>query len=330
MKARVSPVWWPLVAAASPLLVPFVMAKNRRFRADLAEAQARNQRRLDAARALDLPELEFLELTVIVEGKAEPGFAQDAAVSYLFRTDRGSLLFDVGFGPERPAFGGNASRLGVTLAAVDAMALSHLHLDHMGGLSAVRAKRVLLAPELGPASGQKCYLPAAATAEGFDCEVIEAPRLLAAGIATTGPLARSIFFMGMVEEQALVARLKGKGLVVFTGCGHPGIEPILQMVRRLCREPLYAFGGGLHFPITDGRGNRAGIRLQTILGTGKPPWRRVTDRDLDGVIETLNRAGPSKVYLSAHDTCDHALARLERELRATAVVLKAGATVRID
>ncbi len=248
----------------------------------------------------------------------------------LFRTDRGSLLFDVGFGPEHPALGHNAARLGVALSQVDALAISHLHLDHVGGLAASRAGQVHLAQELGRASGQKCYLPAAAAADGFDCEVVTAPRMLSAGVATTGPLARSIFFMGLTEEQALVARLRGKGLVVFTGCGHPGIGLILELVRRLSDEPIYAVGGGLHFPITDSRGSRAGIRLQMILGTGKPPWLRITDRDLDPVIAALNAAGPSRVYLSAHDSCDHALMRMERELTAETLVLKAGSTYRIE
>ncbi len=330
VKARISPTWWPLMLVASPLLALFLIAKNRRFRKDKAEAERSNRRRIDAAGRLELPELKFVEVTVLVEGKAEPGFLDDAGVSYLFRTDRGSLLFDVGFGPTRPALGHNAKRLGITLTAADALAVSHLHVDHMGGIPAMRARTVVPGPELGSGGGRKCYLPAAATADGFDCEVVEGPRLLSAGIATTGPLARSIFFMGLTEEQALVARLKGRGLVVFTGCGHPGIGPILEMVRRISDDRIYAFGGGLHFPITDSRISRAGIRLQMILGTGKPPWRKVRDCDLDEAIEALNGVGPSKVYLSPHDSCDHALARLARGLEAGTIVLKAGATYRID
>ncbi len=66
-----------------------------------------------------------------------------------------------------------------------------------------------------------------------------------------------------------------------------------------------------------------------ILGTGKPPWLRITDRDLDLVIKALNAAGPSQVCLSAHDSCDHTLMRLERELTAKTVILKAGSTYRI-
>ena len=127
-------------------------------------------------------------------------------------------------------------------------------------------------------------------------------------------------------EQALLFRLKGKGLVVFTGCGHPTIEVILEMVDRLSNEPLYAVGGGLHFPVTGGRGNRAGIQFQTMIGTGKPPWQRITDEDLSRTIAAINSARPRRVYLSGHDTCDHALDRMMRELDAETEVLEAGAT----
>ena len=141
-------------------------------------------------------------------------------------------------------------------------------------------------------------------------------------------MARSLFLFGYTEEQALLARVKDKGLVVFTGCGHPTIEVVLEMVGRLFDEPLYAVGGGLHFPVTRGRGNRAGIQFQTIIGTGKPPWQRITGEDLDRTITAINRASPKRVYLSGHDTCDHSLDRMKRELDAETEVLRAGATYR--
>jgi len=174
-----------------------------------------------------------------------------------------------------------------------------------------------------------CFLPDKAEAKGFKAELVERPRLLAAGIASTGPLARSLFLFGHTEEQALLARVKDKGLVVFTGCGHPTIEVILEMVGRLSKEPLYAIGGGLHFPVTGGRGNRAGIQFQTIIGTGKPAWQRITDEDLSRTIAAINDAGPKKVYLSGHDTCDYALDRMKKELRSETEVLNAGATYRL-
>jgi 7,8-dihydropterin-6-yl-methyl-4-(beta-D-ribofuranosyl)aminobenzene 5'-phosphate synthase len=173
-----------------------------------------------------------------------------------------------------------------------------------------------------------CFLPDRAEAKGFKAELVERPQLLTAGIASTGPLARSLFMFGYTEEQALLARVKDKGLVVFTGCGHPTIELVLEMVGRLSNERLYAIGGGLHFPVTGGRGNRAGIQFQMIIGTGKPPWQRITDEDLSRTITAINGAKSKKVYLSGHDTCDHSLDRMKKELKAETEVLKAGATYR--
>ena len=328
MSFRVSPLWWPFLGVASPIIVPFLIAKNRRFKKNLKLAGELNRDRLRQAEPFDVPELNFLELTVLVEEKTEESFLGDAGVSYLFRSDQGSLLYDVGFGPERPALAHNAAKLGIKLDQVDSLCISHLHPDHMGGLKASRAKCVTVPKELDMPKGQPCFLPDKANAEGYKCELIDKPRLLTGGIATTGPLARSLFFFGLTEEQALIAHLKGKGLVIFTGCGHPTIELIVQMVNRLSKEPIYIIGGGLHFPITGGRGNRAGIQFQTVIGTGKPVWQRITDDDLSSTITALNKFNPSKVFLSSHDSCDHFLTRMKHELKAETEVLKAGKTYR--
>jgi 7,8-dihydropterin-6-yl-methyl-4-(beta-D-ribofuranosyl)aminobenzene 5'-phosphate synthase len=182
---------------------------------------------------------------------------------------------------------------------------------------------------LGESRGKPCFLPDEAGANNFSAEIVKEPRLLAAGIASIGPLARSLFFFGWTEEQALLARLKDRGLVVFSGCGHPTIEVILEMVRHLSSEPVYAIGGGLHFPVTRGRGDYKGIQVQMIFGTGKPPWQRVTDDDLSRTISSINAASPQKVFFSAHDSCDYALKRFENELKADTYILRAGAGYRL-
>jgi 7,8-dihydropterin-6-yl-methyl-4-(beta-D-ribofuranosyl)aminobenzene 5'-phosphate synthase len=252
-------------------VVPWLLVRNRRFQKNRAQATELNRERIGQASPLDLPELDFLELTVLVEWKAEEGFMGDAGVSYLFRTNLGALLYDVGFGPTRPALTHNAERLGFHLDQADALTISHLHADHMGGVAAQRARQVTVPDELMSPGSKPCFLPDRAGAKGFEAELVNGPRLLSAGIASTGPLARSLFMFGLTQEQALVARVKDKGLVVFSGCGHPTIEVILEMASRLSDAPLYAVGGGLHFPVTGGRGNRAGIQFQTMIGTGKPP-----------------------------------------------------------
>jgi len=328
MSFRISPVWWPVLAVSSPVIVPWLLVRNRQFREGRTRAAELNQERMDRAEPLQMPELDFIELTVLVEWKAKEGFTGDAGVSYWFKTELGSMLYDVGFGPTRPALTHNAAKLGFNLDQVEALVISHLHCDHMGGIPAQRSRQVKVPDELMSSELKPCFLPDRAEAKGFKPELVERPQLLTAGIASTGPLVRGLFMFGFTEEQALLARVKDKGLVVFTGCGHPTIEVVLEMVGRLSKEPLYAVGGGLHFPVTGGRGNRAGVQFQTMIGTGKPPWQRITDEDLSRTIAAINSAGPERVYLSGHDTCDHSLERMKKELNAETEVLKAGATYR--
>ena len=329
MAARISPLMWPVLVLASPVLVPKMLWRNRTFKVNRSRSEKSNRERIDGAQSLELPALDFLDLTVLVEQKTSDGFRGDRGVSYLIKTNEGTLLFDVGFGPDSSTLAHNAAKLGVDLGEADAVVISHLHPDHMGGMMAFRSNAIRIPSELSALKGKPCYLPDKADAIDLDGQVVQGPKMLAAGIGTTGPLARSLFFLGLCEEQALVARIKDKGTVVITGCGHPTVEVILEMVRHLSDEPLYAIAGGLHFPVTESRFQRHGIQLQMFLGTGKPPWQRISDDDLNHTVAYINEAAPKRVLLSAHDTCDHALDRLAGELDAETTVLEAGQTYRM-
>ena len=328
--ARISPLTWPVLLISLPVLLPKILRRNQAFKENRIKAERLNRQRIAEAEPLELPELEFLEITVAVEEKTKSGFQGDPGVAYLIKTNSGTLLFDVGFGPASPTLSHNAAKLGVDFSTVDAVVISHLHPDHMGGMEAFKARSVRIPRELGELKGKRCFLPDIAETRDFDAEVVRAPKMLTAGIGTTGPLARSLFFLELCEEQALVARIRDKGLVVITGCGHPTVEVILEMVGRLSSEPIHAIAGGIHFPVTQSRSQRRGIQVQMFYGTGKPPWQRISDDDLSRTIDNINEAKPTKVFLSAHDTCDHALARLGRELEAETTVLKAGTTYRLS
>ena len=326
MKFRVSPIWWPALTAASPVLAPWLAVQTYKFYQGARLAEETNNKRLSRALPLDLPVLRSVRITAVVEHAHRNGYLGDAAVSYLLKSELGSVLMDVGFGPERPALDRNCRLLGIAPGEWNELLVSHLHPDHMGGLRAVRRKTVRLPEGLLPKSPFPCYVPADCDAPGFDVRVIASPLILSCGLATTGPLARMLSLTGVTEEQSIVANLKGKGLVVVVGCGRPGIETILKMAGRMSCAPVDTIIGGLHFPITDSRVSGMGIEFQRIVGIAKPWWSSVNDRDLDETISALNRSKVRRLLLSAHDSCDHALDRLKREVRADVRVLEAGAS----
>lgn len=328
-KFRFSPAWWPFLALIAPVGVPAMLLNSWRAAPRTAMARKVNQDAISHANALDLPELSFLEITPLVEWFTAPGFRRDSGVSYHIRTDAGEVLLDVGYGPTTPTLLKNAAALGFDPDRLDALVISHLHADHMGGVNAQKTRTVSVPNPLQPMAPIPCYLPEEATAPGFLPHVVTEPMLLPAGLGTTGPMERNLWFFGQVEEQALVARVKGKGTVLITGCGHPGIAPLLAMTGQLAPGPMAALCGGLHYPVTDGRGNMAGIRLQTFIGTGKPPWKRLTFADLDRAIDKIAEKECRQVLLSGHDSCDGAIARMTERLSDVAV-LKAGETVRIS
>ncbi|MCP4130987.1 MAG: MBL fold metallo-hydrolase [bacterium] len=328
MKFRIFPLWWPLLIILSPVIIPLLIIKNRSYKKNLTVAEESNKERVQRSKVLDLPELDSLELTVLVEEKTEEGFLNDPGVSYFLKTNQGSMLYDLGFGPDNQVLEHNAAKLDFSLDSTDALTISHLHPDHMGGKKAWRTNKVRVPEKLGSPRGKACYIPAPGVAEGFKTELITEPKILPGGIGTTGPLARSLFFFGFTEEQALVARVKGKGLIIFTACGHPTIERILEMVQTMSTEPVYAIAGGFHFPVSQGRGNYGGIQVQTIIGTGLPPWQRISEKDMTRSIMAINKAAPEHVYLSAHDSCDMALKQFTNKLNSRTEILKAGATYR--
>jgi 7,8-dihydropterin-6-yl-methyl-4-(beta-D-ribofuranosyl)aminobenzene 5'-phosphate synthase len=329
MKNRISPLWWPVIVLSSPVLLPKLLFRNHSFTKEVKKAWLTNQQRIEQANKLDLPELDFLEIHVLVEQQAKPGFLGEPGVCYLFTTNQGSLLFDVGFGPESPVLAHNAKQLNFSIDQVDGVAISHLHPDHMGGFKAVRNKQVTLPSSMQSQKKKPCYLPDKAKSDFFNTETIRKPGMLSAGIATTGQLSRALFMMGWTEEQAVVARIKDKGLVVFTGCGHPTIETILAMVDRISDEKIYAIGGGLHFPVTDSPFKKPGLKVQMIWGTGKQPWKRITNNDLQRTIANINKTNPDYLFLSPHDTCDYSLTKFSKDLNCTCTILQAGAIHRL-
>jgi len=326
MKSSVHPIWWPTLASLSPFLLPFFVQKTRAFHRIRREAAEENQQRIARASPLALPELSSFHVETVVEERAEPGYGKDSGVSYLLRTNLGKVLFDVGFGPDTATFERNFRRLQLSFDDLDGVLVSHLHLDHMGGARAQWANEIRVPEAFGLSGSLPCWVPAACSSRYFSVQPVSGPKQIAAGLGSTGPLATSCFFSGAEYEQAAIALLKDRGLVLVIGCGHPTFELILEMVRKLSPAPIYAIIGGLHLPVTASRVSKCGVALQRLFGTGKDIFDPISDRDLERTLKALQRANAQKVLLSAHDSCDHALQRIQGRLKADVEILQAGCT----
>ncbi len=147
------------------------------------------------------------------------------------------LLFDTG-GDGRTLLS-NMARMGIDLAAIETVVLSHAHGDHTGGLAGL----------LGTGVRPTVYVPRSFPAR-FKAGVralttlveVREPVEIRPGIHTTGEVGRGIV------EQALAVET-GEGLIVVTGCAHPGV---VKMVRRAVGARLprplrpYLVLGGFH------------------------------------------------------------------------------------
>ena len=191
-----------------------------------------------------------------------------------------TMLFDAGYSGIGVIH--NLEMLGVDLNRVEAMALSHGHMDHTGSLYPVLDRiphRIPLvvhpgvfdAPRFfGLADGRRLLFPQTLVKEDLlnrNIDLMESttPTPLAGGtILVTGEVERITSFEkglpnaelerdGKVQmdpisdDQALVVHLKGKGLVVIAGCSHAGIINTILYAQKITGiQEVLAVVGGFH------------------------------------------------------------------------------------
>lgn len=146
-----------------------------------------------------------------------------------------TILFDTG--SDGTILLDNLTKLQLDPGRIELVVLSHVHGDHTGGLTGLlraNPRVTVCLPEAFPARFKEAV-------RGHGASVIEVddPQEICPGVCTTGVLGRRI------KEQALVLRTP-QGLVVLTGCAHPGIARMIQEVRRLHDEDILLVLGGFH------------------------------------------------------------------------------------
>jgi len=210
--------------------------------------------------------------------RAEHGFS--TLVTVVSDGRRHSLLFDAGL--TRDGLTQNMEILEVKASDLRAVVLSHGHGDHTMGLLGMLQQRgrrslpLVIHPEafrmrkLVLPDGQETRLPppsrADLEAEGIELiEEIVPSYLLGNAVMITGQVPRQTDFEKgfpihyaerdgrwepdpwIHDDQAIVMKVKGKGLVVLTGCGHAGLINILTHARALAGgEQVHAVLGGFH------------------------------------------------------------------------------------
>lgn len=171
-------------------------------------------------------------------------FSTGWGVSYLID---GRILFDTA---EKawPLFS-NMEIMKVEISKIEEVFISHDHWDHTGGLKDILEEK----------SGLKVY-----GCPGFSREfkqIVRSGRGRLKEIKKFTKLGRNIYSSGAIEadyggktiwEQSLVLKT-ANGVMILTGCAHPGIIKIVETVRASIDGNIYLVLGGFHLLDKDQR-----------------------------------------------------------------------------
>jgi 7,8-dihydropterin-6-yl-methyl-4-(beta-D-ribofuranosyl)aminobenzene 5'-phosphate synthase len=305
-----------------PLLALSVNYIFRRHQAKIAR-----QKRNKECQPLRIPLIGSLEVTPIVEFFHLDGFIGEAGVAYHLKTEVTELIMDFGYNKHHvhpSPFFINARRLGIDFSKISSYVVSHFQLDHIGGMRNQMTKWLYIPMEVSRKPRPACYVPDIAYSDVFIMNISRQPQSIDNTCISTGAIPLMNMFMGWVEEQFLLFHLRGKGLVLVSGCGLRGVEEIMKRVRCLSQEKIYAFVGGFHFPVTQSRHPVRGFNAQIVLGMEKWPWQGIAAEEMQAQIQLMKQEEPARVLLSGHDTCDYAIEVFRREFGARFGLLRAG------
>jgi 7,8-dihydropterin-6-yl-methyl-4-(beta-D-ribofuranosyl)aminobenzene 5'-phosphate synthase len=179
----------------------------------------------------------------------------DHGFSCLIESGDHTCLFDAGNDPEK--FMANVGKIGVDCSGIESVFISHIHGDHMGGLSPIleECNRPTLCMPVsyprpdGESFGDRADADFSAMLQQlrpFVSEIMQSrePATFGGDFHTTGVIDHWSY------EQALILPTS-KGLAIITGCAHPGIVDVVRHAREQMRQDVYFVMGGFHLMRSD-------------------------------------------------------------------------------
>jgi 7,8-dihydropterin-6-yl-methyl-4-(beta-D-ribofuranosyl)aminobenzene 5'-phosphate synthase len=151
------------------------------------------------------------------------------------KTKDKNILFDTG--GDSPTLLGNMEKLEIDPKTIDIIVLSHIHGDHVDGLDGFLEKNpkvTVYIPSSFPSNFRKKIEKAGAKSVDVSSSI-----KISKNIGTTGELGT------WIKEQSLIINSK-KGLVIITGCSHPGIVNIVKTAKEITGQNIYLVIGGFH------------------------------------------------------------------------------------
>ncbi len=217
-----------------------------------------------------------MKITCLVDNAVQlnSGFWGEHGLAYLIETAGRRVLFDTG--NSGTVLSHNLKRLDIDLLSIDALAISHAHSDHTGGLPLLLGQ---LRPGIplfahadlfrerfaqGEDAARRIGLPLsrAELAERLTLKLSAEPQEIVPGVWTSGEITDRREFEGrgkgllMADAGELVADAyrddmalvlqAGDRLALLCGCCHAGLLNTLAHVARHFPQPIALVAGGLH------------------------------------------------------------------------------------
>jgi len=163
------------------------------------------------------------------------GVKADWGFSCLIEGTEKKILFDTGTKSEKLFH--NIDKPGIKIDDVELIHISHNHGDHTGGLFAVLAKN----------NNVSVYLPISFPDEFI--QKVEKNNAKVISVDESVKICKDVFSTGemgvQIKEHSMIINTS-KGLILITGCSHPGIVDIIKRSEEILNKQVYLVFGGFH------------------------------------------------------------------------------------